>query len=165
MDRHINATFQVDDDVETASDDAFEQLVRDVEEPEEPPEPDGSAPSATAAPASASGSAETSAHPTTAMSPAEEPSNPTTAQAEQQEITPEVSPATEDTSSPVEAPPAVVPEHQKRLYEATAGESFRRQTARIDKQETLSFLTKPSSYGKSETSRTTPNDHVSAHKT
>lgn len=80
---------RIDDDVETASDDTFEQLVRDVDDQEEPPEPEGSAPPATgtasAAPAQASGSAEPPAHPTTGTGPTEETP----------EVTNEISPTTD----------------------------------------------------------------------
>ena len=65
-------------------------------------------------------------------------------------------------AAPQEMSPAPVPEHQKRLYEPTVNESFRNQRSRVDKQETLSFLKKPTVYGpmKSETARSTPYDQV-----
>ena len=49
----------------------------------------------------------------------------------------------QDSPPIVESDPAPVPEHQRRLYEAPPAESFQTQRARVDKQETLSFLYKP----------------------
>ena len=67
----------------------------------------------------------------------------------------------QDSPPIVESDPAPVPEHQRRLYEAPPAESFQTQRARVDKQETLSFLHRPTEYGpiRSESSRTTPYDH------
>ena len=65
-------------------------------------------------------------------------------------------------SSPLqEASPVPVPEHQRQLYEPSPSENFQAQRARVDKQETLSFLNKPIPYGpiRSETARSSPYDH------
>ena len=67
-----------------------------------------------------------------------------------------------DSSTVQELPPAPVPEHQRQLYEPVPAEGFQAHRARVDKQETLSFLNKPIPYGpiRSETARSTPYDHA-----
>ena len=151
-------TFQIDDDVETASDDTFEQLVRD--EPEEPPEPEDGSPEDDQPRTSAS--AMPSPAPPATNAPADDAPQEVQNNNEANEAPTEEPAPPSNEAAPQEMPPAPVPEHQKRLYEPTVNESFRNQRSRVDKQETLSFLKKPTVYGpmKSETARSTPYDQV-----
>ena len=111
-------TFQIDDDVEIASDDPFEQLVRNTGESEELLEADGNLPEAeqpqtSTAPPQGIGSTRGSA----------------TINGDHHH-TPE--PTTEANIPLQESPPEPIPE-QKRLYEAAVGETFRNQRAKLDK--------------------------------